>query len=51
MPASSSGSIARPRELAGAVAARVPAAARDPFPDPVPFEDLLNAGTRGDRPA
>ncbi|HEY7969905.1 MAG TPA: CE1759 family FMN reductase [Candidatus Limnocylindrales bacterium] len=38
-------------ELAGAVAARVPAAARDPFLDPVPFEDLLNAGTRGDGPA
>ena len=38
-------------ELAGAVAARVPATARDPFLDPVPFEDLLNAGTNGDRPA
>jgi FMN reductase len=38
-------------ELAGAVAARVPATARDPFLDPVPFEDLLNAGTKGDRPA
>jgi FMN reductase len=38
-------------ELAGAVAARVPATARDPFLDPVPFEDLLNAGTKGDPPA
>lgn len=38
-------------ELAGAVAARVSTAARDPFLDPVPFEDLLNAGTRGDPPA
>jgi FMN reductase len=38
-------------ELAGAVAPRVAASARDPFQDPVPFEDLLNAGTKGRRPA
>ncbi len=38
-------------ELARAVAGRAPATARDPFLDPVPFEDLLNAGTTGDRPA
>ena len=38
-------------ELARAVAARVATTSRDPFLDPVPFEDLLNAGTKGDRPA
>jgi len=38
-------------ELATAVAGRVPTTTRDPFLDPVPFEELLNAGPEGDRPA
>ena len=38
-------------ELATAVAARVPTTSRDPFLDPVPFEELLNARPEGDRPA
>jgi len=32
------------RELATAIAARTPGAPRDPFTDPVPFEDLLRQG-------
>ena len=51
MRASSSGSIARPPSSRAPSRPGSPATARDPFLDPVPFEDLLNAGTKGDRPA
>ncbi len=37
-------------ELATAIAARAPRTVRDPFADPVPFEDLLRSSRPGDRP-
>jgi FMN reductase len=36
------------RELAGAMAAREPAARADPYEEPVPFEQLLRGGSAGD---